>query len=332
MKFKKVFISEAKNKILAHSLTLKDKRLRKGKLLSQKDIEYLASNSISKIFVAEISKDDINENSAAEKITNHVISKGIVKTKAVNGRADFYSSISGMLNFDLKSLININYNNNDIALSTLERYSLVSKGQLIGNVKVLPYAMQKRKLDKILQSQKYKSIFSVNKVKNLKISLILSLQDLEENHEKIVSSISNRLDKFDLRISSIKKVLHNTESLSCELKKTIDKNDDLILIYGSTSISDLKDVVPSSIKKNKGKIISLGTPTDPGNLILLASKNKSLIVGVPGCAKSMSRNGFDVIIDRACHGISLNKMMVAEMSQGGLFKKIIKKSNLSETN
>ena len=152
------------------------------------------------------------------------------------------------------------------------------------------------------------------------------MQNLKEDHRKIVSSIKYRLDKFDLRIASIKKVLHNKESLCNELKQTIDEKNDLILIYGSSSISDLNDVVPSSIRKNRGEIISLGTPTDPGNLILLASKDKSLIVGVPGCAKSISRNGFDIIIDRVCHGVNFTKMMVAEMSQGGLFKKIIRKS------
>ena len=43
-------------------------------------------------------------------------------------------------------------------------------------------------------------------------------------------------------------------------------------------------------------------PTDPGNLLLVGKINKKDVIGVPGCAKSIKRNGFDDILERVCHG------------------------------
>ena len=50
------------------------------------------------------------------------------------------------------------------------------------------------------------------------------------------------------------------------------------------------------------------------------------IIGVPGCAKSNLRNGFDLILEKACFDFKINKKVIAELSYGGLFKNIIRKN------
>ena len=326
MKFKRIPTSKAENTILAHSVLLKEGKLKKGKLLNKEDIKLLKSNSVNKIFVAIIERNDIHENKAADRIAKHIVSKEIIHLKAVNGRADFYSRIDGILNFDVKKMASLNYQNNDLALSALKQYSLVKKGQLVGNIKIIPYTVEKLKLDKVLQVQKFKNFFSIKSIKIKYVTLILSLDNLSQNTKKIISSIELRLKNFGLKLDIVCKTNHDSNSLCYELKKHFNKKDNLILIYGSASISDINDVIPSSIKKIRGKIISLGAPTDPGNLLLIASKNESMILGVPGCAKSLSRNGFDIVLERICYGIDVSKMMVSEMSNGGLYRNIIRKS------
>ena len=56
--------------------------------------------------------------------------------------------------------------------------------------------------------------------------------------------------------------------------------------------------------------------------------NSINVIGVPGCAKSLTRNGFDMILEKACFGITLNKMTISEMSDGGLFKSVIRKHSI----
>ena len=66
-------------------------------------------------------------------------------------------------------------------------------------------------------------------------------------------------------------------------------------------------------------------PTDPGNLLLIGSISNTTIIGVPGCAKSLKRNGFDDILERVCHGEKFNKKKIAEIAIGGLYKDLIRK-------
>ena len=41
---------------------------------------------------------------------------------------------------------------------------------------------------------------------------------------------------------------------------------------------------------------------------------------------SFLRNGFDLILEKACYDFSIDKRVIAELSCGGLFKKIIRKN------
>ena len=39
-------------------------------------------------------------------------------------------------------------------------------------------------------------------------------------------------------------------------------------------------------------------PVDPGNLLLLGKINQTHVIGLPGCARSPSLNGFDWILKK----------------------------------
>ena len=97
-------------------------------------------------------------------------------------------------------------------------------------------------------------------------------------------------------------------------------------MYGSTSIVDKNDIIPKALKKAKGKVITYGAPTDPGNLLMFGTLKNKQVIGVPGCAKSIVRNGFDLILEKACYDFNIDKKVIAELSCGGLFKKIIRKN------
>ena len=142
-----------------------------------------------------------------------------------------------------------------------------------------------------------------------------------------INSINDRLSKFNLKLKNTLYCKHSTESLIASLKLRIIKNSDLILLYGSTSIVDKNDVLPKSLEKVNGKVISFGAPTDPGNLIMYGKLKNIKVIGVPGCAKSSLRNGFDLMLEKACFDLKINKKIIAEMSYGGLYKNFIKNNH-----
>ena len=204
---------------------------------------------------------------------------------------------------------------------------VVQKNQLIGNVKILPYAINKKSLAEILAKNYYSNFIRVKKAKTKNIALIISSdQENIKSNSKIINSIDTRLSKFDLKIKYILFCKHDENNIKNILLSKKINNSDLVLLYGSTSIVDKNDIIPKGLKKAKGTVISYGAPTDPGNLLMYGSLKNKNIIGVPGCAKSILRNGFDLILEKACFDFKINKKVIAELSYGGLFKNIIRKN------
>ncbi len=321
-----ILIKNALNKILAHSIETPEKKIRKGKVLIKEDINLIQNIGLEKIYVFDANNNYIAENKASKNISKLIIGKNIKIEKAVNGRADLHSKINGMLTFDVGLITKINFENDDVAISLLKFQSIVKKNQLIGNVKILPYAMKKNKYNKIMSNSIFSGLLNVIQPSVKKISLVISANNHSiKQSQKIIKSLNERLLKFNLKIGLILYSKHTYESVLDNLLKLRKKNIDLILLYGSNSIVDRNDIFPKSLRKVNGKIIAFGAPTDPGNLLMIGTLEKKNVIGVPGCAKSPLRNGFDEVLEKTCYGIRLDKKKISSMSNGGLFKSLIKK-------
>tara|TARA_Y100001970_G_scaffold293030_1_gene437297 strand:- start:633 stop:1634 length:1002 start_codon:yes stop_codon:yes gene_type:complete len=326
MKFKIVLSKNAKNCILGHNLKFNNSFLRKGKVLHEDDIELLLKNKIKKIYVAVKSEDDYSEDYSAELIAKHISSINLYKPQITNGRADLYTKKNGMLKINKEKLLKINFLFPEIAVCSLRNFTIVKKGQLLGNVKILPYAVNKKKIKKILINSSFKNIFQIIERNITRVGIIFTSNDNNNiKKEKILKVIDQRLQGFDLKANIVEVCKHNHKALSESIQNILKNKIQLLLIYGESSISDFNDVVPRGIKKSNGKILSTILPTDPGNLLLIGNIKNTNVIGVPGCAKSLKRNGFDDVLERVCHGEKFNKLKIAELAEGGLYKNLIRK-------
>ena len=329
MKFKLIPTIKSYSNILGHTIKLKNITLKKGKTINQNDINLLTKHKISSIYVGLLKKDDYSENLSAAKIAKHIISKNILEPIVNNGRADLFANKNGMLNINRESLIKINFTYPDVAVCSLKSYTLVKKGQLLGNVKILPYALNKKIIYKILKDNSLKRIFQIIEKKLDKVAVIFTKSNKDYvNNNKILNALNDRLKKFGSKIISENICEHNHTDLCFTLGKLIKEKPQLILIYGETSISDNNDVVPRAIREARGKVLSTILPTDPGNLLLVGKIEKIMVIGVPGCAKSIKRNGFDDVLERVFYGEKFTKKKLASLADGGLYKDIIRKSQI----
>ena len=323
---KLVSIGNSYKKILAHSIILNGTKLDKGKIIDRSDIELLNSFGKKEIYIFEKTPEHVGENKASFEISKHIIGKNIKINRPVNGRADLFSKINGLLDYDSKLLFRLNFSNDDLAVAMIKPLEVIKKNQLIGNVKILPYAITKKSLKKILDIKKYLNFIKVKKAERKNITLLISSdeENLKSNN-KIVSSINSRLLNFDLKLKQVLYCKHNENDIKNVLLSKSLSNSKLILLFGSTSIVDKNDIIPKALKKAMGKVIAYGAPTDPGNLLMYGTLKDKRVIGVPGCAKSFVRNGFDLILEKACYDFKIDKKKIAELSSGGLFKKVIRK-------
>ena len=142
---KLVSINNSYKKILAHGININGIKISKGKIIKKRDIKVLNNFGKKKIYIFEKTPEHISEDKASFQISKHIIGKNITINNPVNGRADLFSKINGLLDYDSKLLLKLNFSNDDLALAMIRPLEVVKKNQLIGNVKILPYAIKKKR-------------------------------------------------------------------------------------------------------------------------------------------------------------------------------------------
>ena len=329
MIFGEIKTESSLNCILSSSLVLYENKdlikVKKGTIINENLINLLLKNNIKSVTCAKLDEEDVEENIAVYEISKNILNSKQSNLNIQNprhGRCNIISNINGLLIFDPEQLFSINSVTDEIGIASLKPYSYVKKNQIVASIKAIPFGIKKEMLKKIIK--KSNNCFKVSPFLKKNVHLIQSRNQntLEKVLEKTVDITKKRLRDCGITKISEKKCNHEVESLSSEIQKSIDQNAELILVFGASAICDKNDIVPKSLKENNGKILRLGMPVEPGNLILLGEiKNKNKIIyfiGMPGCARSPKENGVDWILWRFFCGLGISDNHINYMGNGGL--------------
>ena len=118
------------------------------------------------------------------------------------------------------------------------------------------------------------------------------------------------------------RVAHDEAAVADAIAALAADGLDPILALGASAIMDRHDVIPAALERAGGEVLRLGMPVDPGNLLLLGRLGAATVVGVPGCARSSKRSGFDWVLERICAGVEVAPADLAAMGVGGLLEEI----------
>jgi len=316
-------IIDSEGAILAHSFRLANLIIRKGTKLSKEHIDNLHKLRVKELVCAKLDQNDVNEDKAVTILSKTLFHSSLSFSKASKGRINIFSNFHGLLRYKKEKIIDYNLVNEGITLALLPYNSLVNTKQLIGTLKIIPYALPVRIINKLKKNFiKSSPVIKVNQIKFQTFGLIQTTFSsskksvIESTYKETLKRINN------LNCSLIESLICKHEKI--EITKSIDalvkKNVDIILIACASAVSDRRDVLPESINFSGGKIIHFGLPVDPGNLLILGELKKIPIIGMPGCARSPSINGFDLILRMILAGIKITKKEIAELSLGGLLK------------
>lgn len=139
MKFEPVPLSKAKGKILGHNIAGANgqRSLRKGKPLTDEDLEKLRTLGRNSVYIAEIEPDDIDENLAARRVAEAVCGTGLHITSVSSGRANLLANEQGILRVDVERLAQIN-DRDGITLATLTAHSPFMLDKLLRRLRSFP--------------------------------------------------------------------------------------------------------------------------------------------------------------------------------------------------
>jgi len=108
----------------------------------------------------------------------------------------------------------------------------------------------------------------------------------------------------------------NSENITREINKALENKSDIILVSGGMSV-DPDDMTPKAIKDSKAEVITYGSPVLPGAMFMLAYKNNTVIMGLPGCVMFNKSTVFDIILPYIFANIKVTKDMINSLGYGG---------------
>ena len=324
MEFREFPVGQAVGAILAHSLRLDERTVKKGTVLTAADIADLDAGGYATVVAVKPGPDDIAEDDAAAALAGALAGGGIVIDRPAAGRCNLLAGADGLLRVDVAALDAVNLVHESMTVATLGDHAVVARDQLVATVKAIPYAVAAAYLRAAVRAASGRQVLAVRPFRPLVAGLIQTrLRGSQpELLDKTRRVLTQRLERLGGRLGDERCCEHREADIAEAIAASSDRNPDLLVISGASAVADRRDVVPSAVVRAGGELVHFGMPVDPGNLLLLARIGTIPVLAMPGCARSPKYNGFDMILERLAAGIAVTPQDIMRMGVGGLLSEI----------
>ena len=331
MKFGPVPLAQAEGAILAHSVDLDGKRLRKGVTLGADHIAALAAAGHDSVIVARLDATDVHENDAAAALAAALVpdpaASGLRLTAPFTGRVNIIAEGPGIALLDVPALTALNAVDPMITLATVPPFHQMGRGGMVATVKIISYGVARADLDRACalgQAGGQGAIRLAGPVLRTATLIVTEIagglgSTEEQGPGKGEAAIEARLTALDMTLEQVVTVPHRTAELAAAIAAAAS---DLVLILTGSATSDTDDVGPAALRRAGGQVERFGMPVDPGNLLFLGTLGPRPVIGLPGCARSPALNGADWVLSRVACGLGPGAQDIAAMGIGGLLKEI----------
>lgn len=329
MKFGPVPLGDAQAKILGHNVAGPDgsRVLRKGKALDASDIETLRRLGYREVYVAELEPGDVPEDRAARRIAEAAMGPGLRLSGAATGRTNLIATLLGVLRVATARLSSLNASEG-ITIASLPHNAVVRPGQMVATVKVIPYAVAEEEVSRGENAARSNGpLLQIDAIAERRVGLILTgspsvKEQLTENFSPLIERVSALGSEVSARAYVTLEDENGEERLAEAIRLQCESGVDLILLAGETAIMDRRDMTPRAVERAGGRIVTVGAPVDPGNLLMLAYVGETPILGAPGCARSRKTNVVDWVLPRLLAGERLTREDIVALGAGGLLEDV----------
>lgn len=324
MNFGPTPLDEAEGAVLAHSIRLAERALKKGTVLDAAAIAALRAEGHREVIAARLDPDDVSEDEAARRVGEAMETPLVARSRAATGRVNLIAQSAGLLVLDAGVINQLNALDESLTIATLPNYSLVQPKEMLATIKVIPFAVPGPALATAQALLRRQNVLALHPFRPLKVGLVLTeLQGMKE------SVMASAIEITGARIAALKGTLlpverarHEAGATAEALQRLLAQGAEMLLVMGASATIDRRDVGPAAIVRAGGRIEHFGMPVDPGNLICLGAVGDVPALVLPGCARSPKVNGFDWVLQRLFAGVAVTSRDVMAMGVGGLLKEI----------
>jgi len=332
MKFGPVASHLALGGIAVHTVRAGDAVVKKGTVIAPEHVASLAAAGIETIVVARLDDGDVPEDPAARRLAEATAGEGVRVERPFTGRSNLFAEHAGVLVVDPAAIGAINGIDESITIATLPAFRAVEEGEMVGTVKIIPFAVPHDLLDRACAAAGAVAPVRVAAFRPLRVGVVSTLlPGLKPSVvRKTVGVLQGRLGPAGAAIVADRETPHEAGALADALSGLTPDGVDLIVVFGASAITDRRDVIPQALERAGGSIEHFGMPVDPGNLLLVGSLQGRPVLGAPGCARSPKENGFDWVLQRLLAGLPVTRADIVGMGVGGLLMEIVQRGQPRE--
>ena len=321
MRFGPVPLAEAEGGILAHSVALRQGRLRKGRVLRVADLAALAEAGHDTLTLARLDPSDLHEDAAALALAQALVpdpgAAGLVLKPVGTGRINIVAAGAGLVQLETARLHALNHIDMGITVATLPDLMRVEPGAMVATVKIIPYGVAGAALARACDAAR--AALRILPPVIRRASLIQTRVDAQADGAKGHAVTAARLARMGIALDPLCLVAHRVTPLAEALGRA---PGEVVLVLTGSATSDLHDVAPEAVRAAGGHVAHFGMPVDPGNLLFLGRIGARPVIGLPGCARSPALNGADWVMERVFCGLDVSSADIMSMGVGGLLKEI----------
>lgn len=321
-----VRVEEAIGMVLSHDLTkivpgeFKGAAFRKGYVIKQEDIEELKSMGKNHINLLDLMVGYIHENEAALRISSAISSEGMIFKGPFEGKVELKARHRGVLKINVAALNQIN-EIEEIVVATIHNNTLVEEGQSLAATRIIPLAINEDKIRKVEEIGELceGNIISVQALKPMNIGLVITGTEVYEGRIKdaFAPIMKEKIRHYGCSLLDLKYCPDDLYTIEKAISSMIEKGADIVLACGGMSV-DADDVTPRAIENVAEYVVSYGMPVIPGNMLMLAYKGNTAILGIPGAAIFLKSTSMDIIMPRILSGERLSRKDLTAYGHGGL--------------
>ena len=323
MRFGTFPLGEAEGAILVHSLRVAGRVFKKGRRLTKPDLAAIADEGIRQVTAVRLDVEDVPEDIAAAQIARALAGAGLRLGASFTGRANLYAEKPGLVVLDPAAVDSVNLIDQSVTLATLSRFAMVTAGEMVATVKIIPFAAPQAA---VLAAAKAAGAVPIRiaAFEPMRVALVSTYLPGQKPGllDKNRSALETRLAPLGGTLVFEKRVPHDTHAVGEALIEAETNHADLLLVFGASAITDRRDVIPAGIVAAGGEIRHFGMPVDPGNLLLLGELRGHGVIGLPSCARSPKVNGFDFVLQRLFARLPVAGEDLMRMGVGGLLQEI----------
>ena len=321
----KIKVEDAVGRELCHDITgifpdgKKGAMFKRGHVITPGDIPRLLDIGKGHVFVWEPDEGEVHEDDAALRAAQAVCGDGVAYDKTPSeGKVLMQAARRGLFRVDRGALRKIN-SVGDYTIACLPSMTDVSEGLKLGGIRIVPLVTKRENVEAVEKiADESHPVFDVLPYKKLKCGVVITGSEVYHGRieDKFEPIMRRKIAKFGGEFLGAIKCPDDLEMLLAAISELMSKGAELILLTGGMSV-DPDDLTPSAIRSCGARVVAQGIPMQPGNMLMVAYLDKTVLIGVPGASMHSPVTSLDVFLPRVFAGIEITPDDIPGLGEGG---------------